>query len=112
MNVQDLNTAVPQAKAQAGLLQSVASELSRLSQAARANDGAVMAASERNAWRLQQNICLQDQETDLFPNFSEGAAQWLDLSDPLKHFSTHATRLDLQTNRLTLRTMDCHSILT
>lgn len=46
-----------------------------------------------HAWQLDQDICLQSHEADLFRTFAERAALWLDLFDPCKHFSTHATRL-------------------
>lgn len=86
-DLQNLNTAVSQAQIQTGL---GGSELPRLSQAVQHND---IASSERNAWQLDQNICLQDHEVELFRMFTDRAALWLDVFDPLRHFSTHATRL-------------------
>lgn len=44
-------------------------------------------------WQLDEDICLRSHEADLFRNFAERAALWLDLFDPHRHFSTHATRL-------------------
>lgn len=44
-------------------------------------------------WQLDEDICLRSHEADLFRNFAERAALWLDLFDPDRHFSTHATRL-------------------
>lgn len=91
-----------QVPAQTGLIESRSSELTRLTQVLQ--DGVASIANERHAWQLELNICLQDHEVELFRMFTERAAQWLDLFDPLKHFSTHATRLAvrLDTNRLSL----------
>lgn len=50
-------------------------------------------APEPHAWQLDQDISLQSHEAELFRTFAERAALWLDLFDPCKHFSTHATRL-------------------
>ncbi|KAI5917291.1 hypothetical protein F4810DRAFT_697009 [Camillea tinctor] len=54
------------------------------------------AASERHAWQSDQDIVLQSHEAALFRTFAERAALWLDLFDPMKHFSTYATRLALR----------------
>ncbi|KAI1495519.1 hypothetical protein F5X99DRAFT_403291 [Biscogniauxia marginata] len=54
------------------------------------------AANERNTWQSDQDIILQSHEAVLFRTFAERAALWLDLFDPLKHFSTYATRLALR----------------
>lgn len=53
----------------------------------------VEAATEGNAWQLEEEVSLQDDELVLFRTFTERAALWMDLFDPLKHFATHATRL-------------------
>lgn len=53
---------------------------------------------EQNSWQLSQDICLQNDEVILFRTFAERAALWLDLFDPHKHFSTHATRLAVSNN--------------
>lgn len=92
-NLQDLHAAVPHAQAQIGLSQTGGGEVQGLNQAVQPNDIPSINANEKNAWQLEQNICLQDHEVELFRRFAEGAAQWLDLFDPFKHFSTHATRL-------------------
>lgn len=86
-DLHNLNTAVSQAQLQTGL---GGSELPRLNQAVQHND---VASCERHAWQLDQTICLQDHEVELFRMFTDRAALWLDVFDPLRHFSTHATRL-------------------
>lgn len=48
---------------------------------------------ELQAWQLNQDISLRDEEAFLFRTFTEKAALLLDLFDQQKHFSTHATRL-------------------
>jgi len=53
-------------------------------------DGPVI---EQQSWQLSYDILLQSNEASLFRTFVEHAASWLDLCDPLKHFSTYATRL-------------------
>lgn len=50
-------------------------------------------SSERREWQLEEDISLRDEEVALFRTFTERAALWLDLFDPCRHFSTHATRL-------------------
>lgn len=50
-------------------------------------------ACELQAWQLDQDISLRDEQAILFRTFTEKAALLLDLFDPQKHFSTHATRL-------------------
>ena len=57
---------------------------------------------EQHAWQLGQDICLRDDEVMLFRTFAERAALWLDLFDPRKHFSTHATRLAVRTSRMNI----------
>lgn len=49
--------------------------------------------TESLAWQLEEDVCLQGDELVLFRTFTERAALWMDLFDPLKHFATHATRL-------------------
>ncbi|KAI0598972.1 hypothetical protein F4775DRAFT_583428 [Biscogniauxia sp. FL1348] len=61
---------------------------------------AAAAANERYAWQSDQDIVLQSHEAVLFRTFAERAALWLDLFDPLKHFSTYATRLALRNQGL------------
>lgn len=58
-----------------------------------AHEGAVAGAVAVYAWQLDQDIPLRSHEADLFRTFAERAALWLDLFDPCRHFSTHATRL-------------------
>lgn len=104
---QGFNTAAPQHPAQTGLLHSGGSDLQALDRAVPDDDDAAAGGSERHAWQLEQNIYLQDYEVDLFRTFAERAAQWLDVFDPLKHFSTHATRLAV---RLQTDTLPAHRI--
>lgn len=96
---QSLNAAVSQAQVQTGL---GGNEYSRLNQAIPDNND-LATTYERNAWQLDRNIPLQDHEVDLFRTFAERAALWLDVFDPSKHFSTHATRLAVR--------LQTHSIL-
>ncbi|KAJ4414094.1 hypothetical protein N0V82_008125 [Gnomoniopsis sp. IMI 355080] len=60
----------------------------------------VETATEGNAWQLEEEVSLQDDELVLFRTFTERAALWMDLFDPLKHFATHATRLALRNTGL------------
>lgn len=99
-DLHNLNTAVSQAQIQTGL---GGSELPRLNQAVQHND---VAACERHAWQLDQNICLQDHEVELFRMFTDRAALWLDVFDPLRHFSTHATRLAVRLHAYELLSLD------
>lgn len=52
--------------------------------------------SERRAWQSDKDITLTDHEADLFRHFAEKCAQWLDLFDQKRLFSTYAIRLALQ----------------
>lgn len=63
-------------------------------------DGTVLAPIPYT-WQLGQDISLRDHEADLFRIFAERAALWLDLFDPQRHFSTHATRLAVGPTRST-----------
>ncbi|KAH6657057.1 hypothetical protein BKA67DRAFT_554111 [Truncatella angustata] len=58
------------------------------------------AASERHAWSLNRDLVLTSQEAVLFRTFAERASLWMDLFDPLKHFSTYAIRLALRNGGL------------
>lgn len=62
------------------------------------HDGTGIAAEQYN-WQLDQDISIRDHEAELFRTFAERAALWLDLFDPHKHFSTHATRLAVGSKR-------------
>lgn len=59
------------------------------------------AVSERHEWQLDEDICLQDHEANLFRTFAETAALWLDLFDTQRHFSTYATRLAVSSHHQT-----------
>ncbi|KAH8682131.1 hypothetical protein BX600DRAFT_447820 [Xylariales sp. PMI_506] len=52
--------------------------------------------SERHAWQADQDIILTDREAAMFRTFTERTALWLDLFDPLNHFSNYAIRLALR----------------
>lgn len=67
----------------------------------------VPAGQERHDWQLDQDIPLKTEEAALFRIFAERAALWLDLFDPYKHFSTHATRLAVGDHDLLLLTFGC-----
>lgn len=56
-------------------------------------NGVRHSACELQAWQLDQDISLRDEEAALFRTFTEKAALLLDLFDQHRHFSTHATRL-------------------
>lgn len=50
---------------------------------------------ERYHWRSAEPIVLQDHEHAIFERFVNGVALWIDLFDPLKHFSTFVPHLAL-----------------
>lgn len=94
-DLQSVNAAVSQAQVQTGL---GGNDYSRFNQTIPDTNDAP--AYERQAWQLDHNIRLQDHEVDLFRTFAERAALWLDVFDPFKHFSTHATRLAVRLQTL------------
>ncbi|KAF3935813.1 hypothetical protein ABW19_dt0205146 [Dactylella cylindrospora] len=52
-------------------------------------------SSERKLWQSPERIKLTEQEIPAFRNFVENVSSWIDLFDPLKHFSTLIPRLAL-----------------
>ena len=68
----------------------------------------VAPANEHHSWQLDHDIPLQAHEVHLFRAFVEHSASWLDLCDPQKHFSTHATRLAVSTS-MSSRDVQCES---
>lgn len=67
----------------------------------------VDAAAESHAWQLEEEIPLQNDELALFRTFTERAALWMDLFDPLRHFATHATRLAVSLLAMSIETRTC-----
>ena len=56
--------------------------------------------SEKKLWQAQALIELTGHEHDYFKRFVEGVSLWLDLLDPLKHFSTLVPHLALRNDGL------------
>ncbi|KAK6359153.1 hypothetical protein TWF696_000321 [Orbilia brochopaga] len=52
-------------------------------------------SNERKLWQSQEQIKLTTQEIPVFRNFVENVSSWIDLFDPLKHFSRLIPRLAL-----------------
>lgn len=52
-----------------------------------------LAGTSTYAWQLDRDMELHSHEAVLFRTFAERAALWLDVGDPQRHFSVHATRL-------------------
>lgn len=57
-------------------------------------------ASEREFWQAPEPIQLKDHEHDMFQRFVTGVSLWIDLFDPLKHFSTFVPHLALHNEGL------------
>jgi hypothetical protein len=55
---------------------------------------------ERQFWQSTEPIQLKDHENDLFQRFVNGVSLWIDLFDPLKHFSTFVPHLALRNEGL------------
>jgi hypothetical protein len=73
-----------------------ASKLLQISALAPINHNAQGAAvDERQYWRREQPIQLKDHEYDMFQRFVTGISLWIDLFDPLKHFSAFVPHLAL-----------------
>ena len=68
-------------------------ELSSISQGAlgQRNDN----AAERQAWQAPEPVQLKGHEHDMYQRFVCGVSSWIDLFDPLKHFSTFVPHLAL-----------------
>ena len=60
-------------------------------------DGGV---DERQYWQSPEPIQLKDHEHDMFQRFVTGVSLWIDLLDPLKHFSTFVPHLALHNQGL------------
>ncbi|KAI9845002.1 MAG: hypothetical protein M1837_005146 [Sclerophora amabilis] len=52
--------------------------------------------SEENVWQATELIELQDHEIPIFRNFVDRLSHWLDVFDPMKHFSTYVPHLALR----------------
>ena len=57
-------------------------------------------ADERQFWQAPEPILLKDHEHDMFQRFVKGVGSWIDLFDPLKHFSTFVPHLALHNEGL------------
>ncbi|EMD01012.1 hypothetical protein BAUCODRAFT_60938 [Baudoinia panamericana UAMH 10762] len=55
---------------------------------------------ERQYWQAAEAVQLKDHEYDIFQRFVTGVSLWIDLFDPLKHFSTFVPHLALQNEGL------------
>lgn len=55
---------------------------------------------ESQYWQSPEPIQLKDHEHDMFQRFVTGVASWIDLYDPLKHFSTFVPHLALHNEGL------------
>lgn len=62
--------------------------------------GSGATGDERQHWQSPQPVQLQDHEYDIFQRFVSGVSLWIDLFDPLKHFSTFVPHLALQNQGL------------
>jgi hypothetical protein len=60
-------------------------------------DGAI---GEQQFWQSPEAIQLKDHEYDMFQRFVTGVSLWIDLFDPLKHFSTFVPHLALHNEGL------------
>lgn len=58
------------------------------------------AEDERQHWQAAEPIQLKDHEFDIFQRFVTGISLWIDLFDPLKHFSTLIPHLALHNEGL------------
>lgn len=59
-------------------------------------------ASDHQSWQLDRDIVLKDFEIMIFRNFVEHSALWLDLFDPIKHFSVYTIRLAVRISAVTV----------
>ena len=57
-------------------------------------------ADERKLWQAPEPVQLKDHEHDMFRRFVTGISLWIDLFDPLKHFSTFVPHLALNNEGL------------
>ena len=57
-------------------------------------------ADERQFWQAPEPIVLKDHEHDMFQRFVTGVGPWIDLFDPLKHYSTFVPHLALHNEGL------------
>ena len=55
---------------------------------------------ERQFWQTSEPLRLKDHEFDMFQRFVTGVSIWIDLFDPLKHFSTFVPHLALHNDGL------------
>ncbi|KAK5112807.1 hypothetical protein LTR85_011141 [Meristemomyces frigidus] len=72
-------------------------QISAISPAATGVSGSV---DERQYWQAPEPLNLRDHEFDIFKHFVTGVSQWIDLFDPLRHFSTLVPHLALRNEGL------------
>lgn len=58
------------------------------------------ATDERQFWQAPEPLQLKGHEYDMFERFVNGVSSWIDLFDPMKHFSTLVPHLALQNEGL------------
>lgn len=56
--------------------------------------------NEKQYWQAPESVRLKDHEHDMFQRFVRSVSLWIDLFDPLKHFSTFVPHLALQNEGL------------
>ena len=76
------------------------SKLLQISAFSPTTNGANGAEDERQHWQAAEPIQLKDHEFDIFQRFVTGISLWIDLFDPLKHFSTFVPHLALHNEGL------------
>ena len=57
-------------------------------------------SEELKLWQVSEPVQLKDHEHDMFQRFVNGISQWIDLFDPMNHFSTLVPHLALQNEGL------------
>lgn len=82
-----------------GLTLQSASRLLQISAVSPANGGSEI-VDERQYWQAREAVTLKDHEYDMFQRFVTGVSQWIDLFDPLKHFSTFVPHLAIHNEGL------------
>lgn len=76
------------------------SKLLQISAFSPTTNGANGAEDERQHWQAAEPIQLKDHEFDIFQRFVTGISLWIDLFDPLAHFSTLVPHLALHNEGL------------
>lgn len=63
-------------------------------------NGAIGSVDERHYWQAAESVQLKGHEHDVFRHFVTSISLWIDLFDPLKHFSTFVPHLALRNEGL------------